>query len=722
DDRHVRESLPSVARSIVILRGLTITTSRKDNTYIVSYGSSCKSTNDYNKFYCYHGAIQQAFGSQEMRKELDHYGNYTQLQLQQEKNSFGVNYDETYSKTPKNSLILFEINPFYTGPIRAARSTIWLNANNVPDHGWIVTETGRCYPGYVFPSYSNKKGCKWSQLVEDWKDYLLDYRKGWPSDQRQTKAEAYQLQQKIGQMKASYKQVLATGKVRLFYGLDQSQSKRFSWHLDCEDFEEYCIGIPHPHSSGQAHIYGFGLYLMAWERMPAATHISRVFKIGDDCTTDLGTPGPDADTGLGRLDIGCVIEEVYKANVNPLTTVLSVAARTPSARKQKKSFLNEVARAADVNKEFTRLELMKTTSRKQSAYLINYRPCADMADNHPSIFYCVHSINRQILYKNHHRNLQTMDHQGYTRLHLADNGAYRVNYDESYQQSSENSLVGFEINPFYTGPINLATTAIWLDADNITEHGWIVTETGACYSPKLFAGCNWQHLLNSGMESYVDHRKQMPGEQSQQMIAKLAQMRTNYQQAAATGKVRLFYGLDARQQNHDRRALNCQGFEEYCIGLPHPYPDPNSTNASKIQTMDYGFGLYLMAWERMPAATHISAVFKIGDDCTEDLGTPGADSSTGLGRLDIGCVAYKVYQASLNPAAATLSVAARLPSSTTQASVTLAISSQVQAQSASSLYNANRQQFFDDFAQELFSDLGSLSLPGNTDASVEAGF
>ena len=47
----------------------------------------------------------------------------------------------------------------------------------------------------------------------------------------------------------------------------------------------------------------------------------------------------------------------------------------------------------------------------------------------------------------------------------------------------------------------------------------------------------------------------------------------------------------------------------------------------------------------MPARTHISAVFTLALSCVEDIGAANADDETGLGRLDLGCLAYGVTQA-----------------------------------------------------------------------------
>ena len=218
-----------------------------------------------------------------------------------------------------------------------------------------------------------------------------------------------------------------------------------------------------------------------------------------------------------------------------------------------------------------------------------------------------------------------------------------------------------------------------------------------------------------------------------------------YRKAVETGKVRLFYPLSVDDQGRVGDFLNswgsngCKGFENYCIGVPYRYKIGDSWFDSRQQAKyntyqknvyfetAYGFGVYQTVWERMPANTHISAIFAMGDRCTKDIGEAGPDAATGLGYLDVGCMAKEVYQVNLNPSAATLSVAfvrATVSSGQSQSSED-GESSQAQSASASVEGQADspdRQQFFDDFAQELFSDLGSLRLPGSTDAVLLMGF
>ena len=232
-------------------------------------------------------------------------------------------------------------------------------------------------------------------------------------------------------------------------------------------------------------------------------------------------------------------------------------------------------------------------------------------------------------------------------------------------------------------------------------------------------------------------------------------LKEGYRKAVETGKVRLFYPLSVDEQGRVGDFLNswgsngCKGFENYCIGVPYRYKikirrfigltTSGSTiariwydwHAQRVRDVyletAYGFGVYQTAWERMPANTHISAIFAMGDRCTKDIGEAGPDAATGLGYLDVGCMAKEVYQVNLNPSAATLSVAfvrATVSSGQSQSSEG-GESSQAQSASVSvegQTENPDRQQFFDDFAQELFSDLGSLRLPGSTDAVLLMGF
>ena len=105
--------------------------------------------------------------------------------------------------------------------------------------------------------------------------------------------------------------------------------------------ESHCIGMPSAFfvrdtwtdpADPQNHSYsgneesanlGFASYLLTWERMPQTVTVENLFEVVRGCVEDLGETGPDADTGLGRLDIGCLAFEAYK-KANP-SAVLSTA-------------------------------------------------------------------------------------------------------------------------------------------------------------------------------------------------------------------------------------------------------------------------------------------------------------------------------------------------------------------------------------------------------------
>ena len=312
---------------------------------------------------------------------------------------------------------------------------------------------------------------------------------------------------------------------------------------------------------------------------------------------------------------------------------------------------------------------------------------------------------------------------------------YEIDYQDAYDITQENSIVHFARDPFYLYGSNARTVFlsgsdenvaqvakdIAIDPETINSHGWIVS--GAAYDFRV----------TPTTERFLGHRDWLQGEYRKHM-------EEGYRQALATGKVRLFYFLDVDEEGRVRDFQNnwgsngCKGFEHYCIGVPnnriqvhhnpfitgigleggfHPY------NVIHLEAA-YGFGLYLLAWQRMPAEAHISAVFAMGDRCTVDIGEEGPDAATGLGFLDVGCIAREVYQANLDPSTATLSVAVSQMAAQVQPAASIG---QMQAQSSEGQGNdPARQLFLDDFAQELFSDLGSLSLPGGSEASLEVGF
>ena len=507
---------------------------------------------------------------------------------------------------------------------------------------------------------------------------------------------------------------------------------------------------------------------MAWERMPAETHISAIFDMGDRCTEDIGEAGPDTDTGLGRLDIGCIADAVYKANLHPAAAILSVAAKVPAppkatvalvaGKKPKDHYVLDDPES--IPEAFSRLGVTVSVGRGEDSYAIlgalnSFGKCivhVQVFDDGGSTTGCLMP----------HKLTDLLNEMGlsYTKL----NG----NYQEAYKTTPENSIVYFQDNPLFLHGSNARNVFlidhdangedgsyfdseverarhIAIDPESIEEHGWIVSR--AAY----VSAVSWKQTR------YMDDHPHLHDKFTEHL-------EEGYRKAIETGKVRLFYALSVDEEGRVRDFLNnwgsngCKGFENYCIGVPYRYNIAGYKVDVRKDGLDYargqlpeylngvynwakayyhsaalnfeatyGFGVYLAAWERMPADTHISAIFAMGDRCAQDIGKKGPDAETGLGYLDVGCMAREVYQANLNPAAATLSVAfVQVPVSSGQSMLTDSAGS-LQAQSVSPAVDSQqdvpaRQQFFDDFAQELFSDLGSLRLPGETDAGLMMGF
>ena len=734
-----------------------------------------------------------------------------------------LEHQELYDDTLENSIVYFSRIPFFLSGSNAR--TVFFSGNNqniarvakglsinpktMKDHGWIVSEAAYDIRNYSIIGKDRIKNDDGEYEVVVFAPKKTDAVALSNIDWLQGEYKKH--------LEEGYRQAAATGKLRLFYDLRIDKEGRVESFLNnwgstgCKGFENYCIGVPYRviensieasylwlDSSYLGVAHAFGIYLMAWERMPAQTHISAVFAMGDRCTKDIGEKGPDAATGLGYLDVGCIVQEVYQVNQNPAAATLSVAARLPSSAAQASVALSvssegdseealpvtvAVKPAPTVTvtvavKPTPATTVVSTTSLKK----IQWRTTQEYAKNFVSLtvvnsraknafvifyYYMFDDSNRFIRtpvgfgqhgFSRHEdaktvleedmrlvshsefllRHTSSWEESNYTvwesesRMHSR---SYGKNYQNSYNNTPENSIVYFPREAFFLSGSD-ARTVFFADSDRdlaqaaehiaidpktMQDHGWIVS--AAAYDLRATL------TIGNGIEKVaLADSNWLQGEYKKHL-------EEGYRQAAATGKLRLFYDLKIDKEGRVESFLNnwglngCSGFESYCIGVPYRIARDKEwfyLDSSHLATA-HAFGIYLMAWERMPAETHMSAVFAMGDRCTKDIGEKGPDAATGLGYLDVGCMVREVYQVNLNPSAATLSVAVRLPSSSTaQASVTLSVSSeggsQVQAQSASSDTDPNRQHFFDDFAQELFSDLGSLSLPGNTDASVEAGF
>ena len=773
-------------------------------------------------------------------------------------NDRDVSNRSAYLRTPENSLVNILSNPLYTSGSGGLEGLI-ISPDDITDHGWIVSDTG--FNGNIDP-IAGISG------------------QGWLGEHADAVAEGY-------------RQALDTGKVRLFYGLNVDGQTRHSTSNGCQGAESHCIGTPYSLRvrNGQGRYtdvegtlvgtYGFAAYVMAWERMDEDTHISEVFELGDECTVDLGVAGADADTGLGRLDIGCLATRVYESHLPPAEVAepevepepvpvdpevtpavepdpvppVSIAVNPPPVYPEPEPAVSIVVQppvepdpepavsivvqppvepdpepavsivvqppvepdpepavsivvqppvepdpepavsivvqppvepdpepavsivvqppvepdpevtlpdaeenqletdlvqvdhwGTDIEKrallqDFDRLGLATAISdRKDQAFHIEHRVYA-WSYEEPFEHWLKYYEQLRMF---HNKSVDVRsglieDLLSGMGIHLdvsyafilAGDWDHDANYDHSYKRSSENSLVHFETNPFYLGGPRAWSywgwdqgmdKETWLDADLIQDYGWILSETG--YDGQHIVSSSYPWRYHHAHTKIVDYRKadqsnSYPEHQAQQR----RRMESNYETALATGKVRVFYGLNGNHSGRDPKFHDCTDFEEYCIGVPYPY---NS---------QYAFGVYVASWERLPQETHISAVFAMGDRCTEDLGAAGPDSDTGLGRLDIGCMAYEVYKINLDPESATLSVAARIRESeevgtlvgnplvtvTNEGDLNLQLHS-VQLSSAGASDGPSQQQFFDDFAQELFSDLGSLWLPGSTQAGFSVGF
>ena len=547
----------------------------------------------------------------------------------------GINYESIYLATQENSLVHFLFNPVFLDD-RGKRAMsygydIWLDPKYINEHGWIVTGTGY-----------------------DWFKH------------RPSVSSPFLFEGNLELTRSGYFQALATGKVRLFYPLRPGQTSRSpillnNWgHYNCHYFKEYCIGVPygfesgHPRRTNLSAAYAFGVYQAAWGLMPAHTHISEVFAIGDRCTEDIGKEGPDNVTGLGRLDVGCMAREAYKANVVVDNVTLSVVVVPGPEEIWRKNSLADV---------FDRLGFKGAHYRDRNAYVIGHeRSVRNSRTYHNWDPY--YGLRASPLIDRHSAALLGRPDQPdgllsamgmstrYTFLNAAE--TVQADYQSMYKTTPENSLVHFNFNPIYLyGPEAVDRFASFggdemaITPESIKDHGWIVS------------GVRHDSLISG----YPDTEK---------IRGDLAE---GYGKALATGKVRLFYGYLSPYllfvNNWKRQG--CEGLEKYCIGTPARYKIGDSLfDLSSEDTATYGFGAYLTTWEKMPVATHISAIFAMGDRCALDVGRAGPDAVTGLGRLDIGCMASEAYRMNLDSLAATLSVATKAGNESPQVTVALA--------------------------------------------------
>ena len=437
---------------------------------------------------------------------------------------------------------------------------------------------------------------------------------------------------------AGTKEAVATGKLHFYYGLDAADlTVRHSSSSGCEHIEEYCIGAPYEFQvslddgtsvdlEGIPSSFAFATYLMAWERMPARTHISAVFTVALDCVRDIGTAGVDKDTGLGRLDIGCMAEaienldscEAGKILMNGMCQALSCPAGT-------------VASAADDGtctpiaywSEIQGHVYLDTPSRK-SPHQMAFEAAGFAAGG------------------------SIADRSG--DAHLVDGGdhgsairdlIFRIGIPDAHYTYHPQPVVN--VNKFNTG-------------DLVSAHYKLASSDLVSYSVEAFFGADSDHLgllqereVRDG--AWVVHATGNDG-LADWLAAEPATISIGVKNAAETGKVHFYYGLHPSTLTiRDPRSNGCLHIEEQCIGTPFQF-SVQRRNPAVLESLPgtsfsapFAFAAYLMAWERMPESTHISAVFDLARSCVDDIGDPGPDADTGLGRLDIGCMAYGATRA-----------------------------------------------------------------------------
>ena len=481
--------------------------------------------------------------------------------------------------------------------------------------------------------------------------------------------EAVQLTQLAQQVRQGIRAAAATGKVHFYYGLSSSAegalSHRSSALLGCRGIEGHCIGVQAEiaitlqdgsetrRGLGNSSELAFAAYLLAWERMPQGAHISAVFDLARGCVQDLGDPGADADTGLGRLDIGCMAHGALQApECQPEYRLVSMSScERLSYWEDMQPHVRLRGRDGVLGRAFADLGLQDSEPR--SSHLIAEDALVDDVISRLGI-------------------------SGYIYW-----GRKAVNasvFVDKFKGVSTASLVGV---PQFAAFLSGSGDAAAIDADAVQGKDlWLAVG-----------------LRDRGLENPLNGMS--------------ADGRKGTKALAATGRVHFFYGLNEELDGRDAGSDGCKHLEDHCLGTPKRYyarvseatSDSGAGYASyssSAAAASFGFASYLLAWQRMPEKTGIDEVFALARSCAQDLGASGADADTGLGRLDIGCMAYGAYQAHNPQLVPTPAAAGSRPDQ---------------------LDDPELEGYMSNFARGLFGNqLGFLSLPGTTPAFVKVGF
>ena len=507
--------------------------------------------------------------------------------------------------------------------------------------------------------------------------------------------------------------IAETGKVHFIWGTDATYAARHWLSSGCERREDVCLGAPFTFyiegreisGTSFASPFAFAAYLLAWERMPERTHISAVFDMALGCVEDVGEPGPDADTGLGRLDIGCMAFSVKDVPSCEHGHVL-MKVREPVCERY--SYWDDMqaplglewGRESFIERAFREIGLQdQVTDRSARAHLA-------MADEHVS-----------------HVNLMgmtaTVDYQ-----HISATG----DVVDAYGMLASSDLAGLLHLPAGEVFTSDKSQAAGIDSSDVAGGAWIVSMVDEASRTEVDARIS--HTITYDV-----------GDGNADPLARLAavERRDGIKQVAATGKVHFFYGLNDDLDGRRAHSDGCMHIETHCIGVPTHYMfKPPSGSPDRIVSFRgnaaggrLGYSFYLTAWERMPQTVTVENLFEVVRGCVEDIGAAGADADTGLGRLDLGCLTREAYSKNnpSAPVASTVVVPVPVPESSQLSLEPDQLSpvepSQLSPAAASPPGDPDvrMRSYMDDFAQGLFGDrLGYLYLPGSTAAGLQVGF
>ncbi|MCY4325854.1 MAG: hypothetical protein OXC81_07560, partial [Betaproteobacteria bacterium] len=386
-----------------------------------------------------------------------------------------------------------------------------------------------------------------------------------------------------------------TGRVHFYYGLNSALSGRHASANGCQHLGEYCIGAPYSFSvelrggttktlAGESSTFAFAAYLNAWERMAENTHISAVFDLALSCVQDIGTTGVDDDTGLGRLDIGCLAYRTADVPVCSATAML--VSRT------------ECGRPYDSYWDSMRGHVYNPRDPLESPL--------------------------QLAFKNDGIKDRTVDRS--SDAYIMD-GGFHWQYIKS-ELDGIGLAVGtnYSLMPIESFAFSFFTPDIVRSYESLSSSDYINASFATDDTPWV---TNGPYILNATGNSgnvgwFNPAREDLP---------------------VGLNKVHFVYGLHPTTLTiRDDESNGCAGIERFCFGAPYMFHTVGDLGYLRISgtsfSSPFAFAAYLMAWERMAANTHISAVFDMALGCIEDIGAPGPDADTGLGRLDIGCMAY----------------------------------------------------------------------------------